>query len=258
MSKPLLICALLFLSVKSTFAQPGVSAPSVRPSPIPAELERDCYEDDNEKIAARPKPIIAACSKILEMQLITPEERYDAISTRGTARYFQREFRAAIADYTSAIGIIPGMPQVWTYRAAAYAALAEFALARKDLDMALSIDPDHPTYLHSSCINYAALYQIQPALRDCNRSLSMQPGNPDVLDSRGFAYFRAGQYELALKDYNAALAKKPDIAEALYVRGVIKRKAGDLAGGNADMQAAAKIRPDIMEYFAPYGLTQAN
>jgi len=158
---------------------------------------------------------MADFSKALALEAGNPEIWY----TRGLVLAQMRRWREAIADYSRAIESGAADAQVWYRRACAHEALHDHDLAVKDLDEVLRGTPEYT----------AALLERHQIL------------------------LRKGEYERVLKDLDAAPPGRPDSAVAWALRGAAYRRKGDHDQARVSLDRALKIDPDLAIAYAERG-----
>jgi tetratricopeptide (TPR) repeat protein len=132
----------------------------------------------------------------------------EAVLNQGVAKHRQRDFRAAIAEYSRAIQLKPDLTLAYVYRASAHRSLGELPAAVTDLDQAIRLNA-----------------------KDAN-----------VFNNRGLARAELGQdLQGAIADYDQALKLDPNLAITYNNRGLARAKIGDQQGAVADLQQAAQL-----------------
>ncbi|HMA34809.1 MAG TPA: tetratricopeptide repeat protein [Chloroflexia bacterium] len=198
---------------------------------------------------------------------------------RGLVYAYKRRYEEAIAEYTTALAILPGHAAVviFNFRAAAYSRLGKYSDALADFNSALALSPDDPavltnrgitclrmglygealanffhalharhddpTVLNNRGIVYSHLKRFDWALADFSRSLEIRPGNARALLNRANTYRRMRRYDEALADYQQVLAQQPASYNALNNRGATYRRLRRYADAAADFTAALAVRP---------------
>ena len=237
-----------------------------------------------------PQQRLVDCSAIIADPTMRPEQRVQALISRGSQRAGLGEHARAVADFGRAIRIDPENALAYFERGAIHhnrgayesavasynAALAiqpdfEMALQRRAqaleyvadpwrgeiawLDEALARDPNNIELLNNRCWTRAVNGQdLDLALADCNAAVSIDARYGAVLDSRGLVHLKRGDFQAAFADYEAALALEPNNGHYLYGRGLANQGLGNKDQAAADMASAESAEPGIGAQYATYNL----
>jgi len=129
---------------------------------------------------------------------------------RGNARKEMGDLAGALSDYTRAIELDAGLPQVYNNRGNTLKAMGDYEAAIKDYDKAIEIHP-----------RFAFAY-----------------------NNRGAAWFLKGALDRAVSDYNKAIKLKPDYAMAYANRGLVFQMQGDSARAERDFIRCMNLQPE--------------
>ena len=160
-------------------------------------------------------------------------DRYNAraYTARGNIYGFKREHDLAIADYTTAIQIGPGLrglayrkgmgPEAgnydlaWAYfhRGCAYHEKGEDDLAQADFESAISVG--HPGFPVGLAYNelgmvYHTKGEDDSAVQVFGTAIGMEPLNAEYYNNRGLSHYDNGEYDLALRDFDNAISQDSD------------------------------------------------
>jgi lipoprotein NlpI len=220
------------------------------------------YQDFNSGISARNRgdtgSAIAAFTRALNSVDLPGHLKAVAFFDRGDAHLDRREYDAAIADFTSALGLRPDFVEAYLARAQALGARKKFAEAIDDDTNAIRIKPGYlGGYLQRMSV-YGELQDIGHQLNDCNAMLQMWPKDAGLLVVRSSVYLREGQYDAAIADVSAAIDAEPKYGDAFGLRGEIRELKGDLGGALDDFDDEIDLESD--DAFAKYskGFVQWN
>ena len=126
----------------------------------------------------------------------------NAYTNRGLARFKKGDFAGAVADYTEALRIRPGLAVAYLNRAAALRASGDTEAAIKDLDKAIAIKKD---FFHAYN-NRGSLHldrgEPEAALDDLNRAIELRFGHHRIVHFQG-----SPLPEFCLSAYNTAGAQ---------------------------------------------------
>jgi tetratricopeptide (TPR) repeat protein len=152
-------------------------------------------------------------TQVLVAEDVEPGMALRAWRGRGHARHELRQFRLAIADYSRAIDLRPGLAELW----------------------------------NSRCWGRLYIDQPRAAIEDCDVALKLDPKFGAAYDSRAMAYSAAGEYDKALEDHKRALERDP-LAEHYYNRGITHERRGDKAAADKDFAEARKRATDTSHW----------
>ena len=138
-------------------------------------------------------------------------EQYAALVSQGHRSANNRDYDAAIAEYSEAIRLNSKDSQAFFARGLAFSNKGDNDRAITDYSEAIRLEPQ-----------YAAAF-----------------------NNRGDAYANKGDYNRAISDYNEAIRLEPQYALAFCNRGRAKRAKGDGTGGGADIDRAKQLSPSI-------------
>jgi tetratricopeptide (TPR) repeat protein len=111
-----------------------------------------------------------------------PDARTQALEAQNAAYQLAREGRTAeaIAHYTHAIALDPGLALSYHGRGVAYAGAGDYATAIADFDRALELDPGRAFTYFERGAAYYALADFPRAEADIQRSVDISGGDPDI------------------------------------------------------------------------------
>lgn len=161
----------------------------------------------------------------------------------------------AIRDLDTALAIQPNNSVALYNRGYARFAQRAYDKAIADYDDAILLDPSLGPAYNNRCLTRAiAGRDLVKAMADCNLALKLMPTSLDVREVRGFIYLKLGDPAIAIAEYNAALAIDPNQPLALWGRGLARIRDGQTREGEADQAAARVLDPNVERQFAIYGL----
>ncbi len=190
---------------------------------------------------------VYAATKSIELD---PEEAQPYI-WRAEAYEGQCKIRAAIADHSEAVRLLPDNPVTVATRGHAYWYAFNHELALADLFTALELlearpretesekryyDLRKPLYHNQRALIYMSLGRIGEALDDVNIAIELEPDEPLWIDTRAYAYYKGGRYEEAKEDYLETLRLG---FESLYVDlglGLTQIALGEREEGRANLE----------------------
>jgi tetratricopeptide (TPR) repeat protein len=151
-----------------------------------------------------------------------------AFRSRGDAQLELGEIDKAIADYTVAIGLDPGVHDNYRKRALAYVIANRGSLAIADLKNLSNV----PSTWEDYYIRSLALIQenhVREALSDAAIATGLaSPRNGTPYGAKANAEYALGQYQPALADAAICIERSPDSATCYEIRGNVYRALGNV------------------------------
>ncbi len=272
--------------------------------PAKADDWADC------KVGA-PEPRIAACTRIIEKGERSPRnlasayrfrafaysrrnENDDAASdikdairldpktaafSRGLMRLIEKDYDAAISEFTDAIKSSPGNADIHNVRGVAYSrkgdpergledyseairldpasALAlsnrgrlylgkgELQRALADLNKAVDLAPNYPvSYFHRALV-FEKQDDFDDAIGECNRAIKLDPKYSDAYGERANLHFLKNDFDRAIADASEAIELDPQQFNAYNIRGRSHGSKGELDEALSDLNAAIEINSKV-------------
>jgi S1-C subfamily serine protease len=133
-------------------------------------------------------------------------ERESPIRLRiaGMALVRQKDYPAAIQQFSRALDLDPKDYLAYNERGAAYTWLDKDSEAIRDFTQAIDLNPRFPIAYRNRGAAYSRQGQLQKALEDLNRALSLNPEYARAYKDRGDVYTRLGKTRQAAADYQKA------------------------------------------------------
>ncbi|MBL8207911.1 MAG: DUF3421 domain-containing protein [Blastocatellia bacterium] len=173
---------------------------------------------------------------------------------RGLQSYKNKQYAAAVANYSQAIKLNPNSFALWFNRGQAYYYLGNLDLAIVDYTQALKLNPTYMDALFQRGLAYNRKGNQDAAIADYSQGIGLAPNDAQFFYNRGIAYFDKGNLDSAFADYNQALKLNPNYVKAFVNRGSVyyKKKQFDLA--LTDLNAAIKLEPTYAEAWGNRGM----
>jgi len=123
---------------------------------------------------------------------------------RGMYYEENKEFEAALEDYTRALELTPNRSELFIRRAVCYEELGQYPQAIKDLTEVLAMRPYRAEIYSMRGKIYVKMDMKPEALWDFDKAVELNPLKPDFYVDRGDFYKAEDSLELANRDYYAA------------------------------------------------------
>ncbi len=133
----------------------------------------------------------------------------------GEARSKQRNFLAAISEYSKAIDKNPKFWNAYVKRAFCYGLTEQYDKAVEDYTVAIAAEPEKIYSYQSRGSAHYKLGHFEEALADFNKVLEFEPKNQEAFNNRGFVKKGMGDKEGACKDWY--ISKKMGNEEAKII-----------------------------------------
>ncbi|MBI3553728.1 MAG: protein kinase [Elusimicrobia bacterium] len=125
-----------------------------------------------------------------------------------------KDYQGAVDDADRAIGVDPGNPGAYYYRAAALNLLGRYEEAEADASRALVLSPSDFSLRDTRAWALNHMGRFRDAIADSNHSLEVNPKNPYAFANRGYSYEQMGDLDTMLRDLKVAAALSPQFEPA--------------------------------------------
>jgi tetratricopeptide (TPR) repeat protein len=189
-----------------------------------------------------PDRVILACTAIIAFRTLAESDRPLAFLRRAEAHQQKRQYELALADYSSAIAITPGLADAHFGRGVVGIWIPnqrEQALA--DYDEAIRLDPRH-----DGALNNRSLFQTSDdkALADVSKAIRIAP-QAAYFNNRASILTRRADHKGALADYSQAIKLEPTDAAYRGKRGDTLIELGMVKKAIADYTIAIALAPKV-------------
>ncbi|MHC4885889.1 MAG: protein kinase domain-containing protein [Planctomycetota bacterium] len=156
-------------------------------------LRGDIY-DNRGKPYADPTKALHAYNQYLR----TPADKAAAYANRGDLLFHQRQYKAALTDYNTALQLNPDHVWVLNNRGyLLYSQLKDPAAAMADFNHAQEVMPEyHWTYMNRGAV-YEYLQRWGQAMDNYNWAQDLRPQDASVYQRQGMCLFRQNKFEAA-------------------------------------------------------------
>ncbi|MFN8380088.1 MAG: tetratricopeptide repeat protein [Anaerolineae bacterium] len=154
-----------------------------------------------------PERAVAMADQAISLQ---PDDFAGRYVTRGDAHIDLDDHEAALADYTRALELDPGLFSALTGQADAYLKLDQADAGLDAVDQALELNPDS-TWAHILRGRlHLSIGENELALEDFRRANDLSPDDVRTLNGLGDALFNLGEYADAASTFEQAIAADPE------------------------------------------------
>jgi tetratricopeptide (TPR) repeat protein len=192
-------------------------------------------------------------------------------ATKGVELVQQKQYDAAVAEFTAAIQADPKNARLYASRGAALRAAgmalaatdqansqAKLQQALADCAKAIEVTPnDFFGYMERSQVELS-LYQYDAALADANKTIELKADESTGYKFRGFAYIGLSQWDKAIADFTSAIEKKPDDMQNYDKRAQCYRQLKQYDPAIADYTTVLTQNPNDPETLIKRGFTYAS
>ncbi len=162
---------------------------------------------------------------------------------RGACHRWRGANDDAIADYTRAVELDPGVTAAFVGRGNALNALAKPEAALADFDRALALEPDRLDALRGRSEAARQLERWDRCLADLSRILELRPDDRDAIFGRGYALLESGEPERAIPDFETCVTREPALYEAVLNLAIAHERAGDTEAMRTHYARVLELRP---------------
>lgn len=168
---------------------------------------------------------------------------------RGLQRHQAGDIAGAIAAYTRAIDLDQKYADAYNNRGVAYMTQKDYPAAVADFTHSLEISPSDAAYNNRGNI-YFSQNKTEEAIADFTEGIKVK-ASAEGYANRGIAYQQTNREALALTDYGRALELNPKFGRAYVLRGLILLKRGESAGAQKDFDKGFQLDASLHAEFDP-------
>ena len=167
----------------------------------------------------------------------------------GKEKYRQKDYKGAIADYTSAIELDPDFSSAYFNRAFSKDELKYYREAIADYTKAIEIDPDFIIAYFDRAFSKASLNDQIGAIVDFSKVIELDSTFAEAFFNRGNSKYNLRDYRGAIVDYSEAISINHSYAEAYFNRGVSKSNLFDHKGAVADYNKSIEYNSNYTDAY---------
>lgn len=141
--------------------------------------------------------------------------------TSGNVKFENKNYQAAIDDYSSGIKLNNEIEELYIKRAACYKVTKQYEKALSDYNKALKINPDTVKIVFLRGMVYNEMQNFQSAFKDFTTVIKLNPNVYESYIQRGIACEGMQNLISAEYDYSQAIRLKPQEGLPYYKRGIV-------------------------------------
>jgi len=164
---------------------------------------------------------------------------------KGPTDRDNKNYEAAIADYSKEIALDPGYSDAWYYRGQVKSVLGRYNGAIADFSRVIALSPKSPFAYYSRGMAKLKLRRYSSAILDFDRSIIIDSGYASIASfyNRGIAKSFLGRYADAIADYDHVIKLYSRDTLAYCKRAEAKSNLGLYADAIADCSHAITLDP---------------
>jgi tetratricopeptide (TPR) repeat protein len=168
---------------------------------------------------------------------------------RGLERYQAGDVAGAIAAYTRAIELDRKYADAYNNRGVAYLTQKDYVAAVADFTQSIEVAPSEAAYNNRGSIFFSQ-QKTEEAIADFTAGLKLK-ASAEGYANRGVAYQQTSREALALADYEQAIELNPKFGRAYVLRGLILLKRGQGAAAQKDLEKGFQLDASLHAEFDP-------
>ncbi|QIY94534.2 tetratricopeptide repeat protein [Streptomyces sp. S1D4-11] len=176
-----------------------------------------------------------ALTRLIAAPEIPTTGRALAYTIRANERRAAGEYEAALADYATALALIPDLYRAHCGVGETHRLAGRYEQALTSFTRALDIAPDDTESVTGRGFTYLLMGRDEDALVDYNRAISLSPDTARPIASRGETFRGMGRYHEALADLTRALEISPNYVWPRASRGAVYWRLGRYDAALADL-----------------------
>ena len=179
-------------------------------------------------------------------------------SNRGIAKYKEKDYDGALADFEKTISLDPGFTLAYYRRGIIRNIRGDRKGAMADFNRAIAYVPGFADAYYNRGLVEREMKDYPGALADFTRTIQLNAYHVDAWFNRGLVYIDTGDYQAAIQDYNTVISYSPDYVNAYNNRGIARLSLGDNLNAVRDFDKALSLFPQFSDAFYNRGLAKSN
>jgi len=192
-----------------------------------------------------PEKRIAACTRLIEDETLTPREHAWAHAQRADTLRRQERYEESLKDYDRSIELDPESPDAHEGRGISLYLLDRYEEAEAAFTRVIELNPrgDWAWYLRGRARVFLKRYE--EAMADYDRSLELDPRSFVAYSARGRLHLRLEDHEKAMEDAEGMIALDPYYPDGYEVRGRANEALGRTGPALHDFAVAFALDPNL-------------
>lgn len=195
-----------------------------------------------------PDQTIQNCTPIIDGATEKAAEKFAAYFRRARAQFAKQDWDNSIADYNSAIQLLPDVAEAYNERGAAYDRKGDRERAISDYSTAIRIGPGNALAYGNRGLAHYKNEAYDLAIADFDEAIRLDPQYSVAYNGRGVAYSKKGDHRKAIADFTEAIRLKGFYANAYNNRGIAHANIGNFTQAIADLKIAVQIEDNPKFY----------
>lgn len=227
--------------------------------PLSAGADRKADLELCDDFRANQDERIAACTRLIEEETGTAEERASLFNNRADAWFRLGEYEKSLADRSQAIRVDPDGTSGYCGRAGIHERLGNVEQMREDTAACIRLTskkiaakPEDIDAYRRRAHAHMVMGDMDAAIDDVSKTIELKPDNGFLWVARGYYRQIAGRHRLAVED----LTKAIDLGvTAFWQRAQSYKALGEYENALSDLDASVKSSPErkMTRYFGAAG-----
>ena len=163
------------------------------------------------------------------------------MGSRGSCKYFLRQYEEAIQDSDKAIEIDPKEAASWYFRGKSKYFLDQFEEAIQDFDKAIEIDPEKSSAWESRGFAYLSMLNYKLAENNFKKVYEIDKDEGNLNINLGKIFYCKKDYYVAIKHYLDVLKLNPNNYISYANISLAKFELGDFTGSYYDIKKSEEL-----------------
>jgi len=157
----------------------------------------------------------------------------------------KKQYKLSLAYYSEALKIDSNDALTYLDRAITYSAMGKYDLAINDYKISSRIQPNSEILLRNIAYTYLNAHQFDSAINYYTRVIQINPANPSYFHYRGVAKFNKGSVEAAMDDFKQNLIIAPHDSECMFYLSISYNRISDFNNAYKYVQMAKQANYSV-------------
>lgn len=215
----------------------------------PALAANEAAKSACQDARSSPDEKVLSCTRVIDDKEKSDGERFAAYVSRARAHFSKQDWDSSIADYDSAVRLVPDVAEIYDQRGAAYDRQGDRERAISNYSAAIRLNPSNPiAYSNRGLVHYKA-GAYDRAIADFDEAIRLNPNYAAAYNGRGVAHSKSGDHRRAIADFTEAIRLNGFYANAYNNRGIAYANIGEFSQAIADIQAAVRLADNNANFY---------